>query len=556
MTKKIFRAVFMVAAAVLLACFIIIIDVLYSYFTTVQQEQLQAQTALVAQGVETEGADYLAGLELYGYRLTWIAADGTVLYDSDADLLQMENHAGREEILQALDTGSGFSTRFSATLAQKTIYQAQRLSDGSVLRVAVVQDTVLSLVMGMMQPVLLVLVIALLLSAVLARRLSRRIVEPLNQLDLDHPLENNAYEELSPLLIRIERQHLQIDNQLRELRLKQEEFSIITENMNEGLVLLGDRGQVLSINRAALLLFDVTEACLGSYFLFMPAGCDLQAAVEAALRDGSCMSENINHGGRKYMIEVNPIFSADSVSGAVLLCYDITEKDFAEQQRREFTANVSHELKTPLQSIMGSAELIANGMVQQEDMPRFINRISSEAARLVTLIDDIISLAQLDEGEKLNNEPVDLYLLAVETADILAEAAASCQVDITVQGGTAQVYGVRRLLSEIIYNLSENAVKYNRAGGRVEICVERQDNGSLLRVSDTGIGIPPEHQERVFERFYRVDKSHSRATGGTGLGLSIVKHAALYHQAEISLYSTVGQGTTVLVFFPDHTHEL
>ena len=549
MTKRIFRSIFLVACAVLLACFVLFFGVLYAYFTGIQQTQLRIQAALAARGVELSGLDYLAQLEDSDARLTWISPDGTVLFDNRAGADEMENHLDREEIREALGSGWGESARTSATLAEKTLYRAQRLSDGSVLRVAVTQRTVLAFVMGMLQPILLVFVVALVLSLLLARRVARRIVQPLNELDLDRPLENEAYEELTPLLTHIQQQHRQIDEQLKELSRKRQEFTAITDSMREGLILLNEQGSILSINRAAAALFGTDERCVGRDILTLDRSLDLQQALLRA-QNGQHAELVTDLAGGKYQIDASPVPEGQGVRGVVLLTFDVSERELAEQRRREFSANVSHELKTPLQSIMGSAELLENGLVRPEDQPRFFGHIRREADRLVTLVDDIIRLSQLDEGGELPREPLDLLTLAQEAVQPLEKTAQEHEVTLRVCGESVPFRGVRRLLCELIYNLCDNAVKYNRPGGRVEVTVRRVGAEAQIQVADTGIGIAPEHCSRVFERFYRVDKSHSRATGGTGLGLSIVKHVAADHGGQVELQSEPGRGTTVLVHLP------
>ena len=550
MTKRIFRSIFLVAVAVLLACLILIMGVLYEYFNTMQRNTLAAQMTLAAQGVQNEGLGYLNGLEESTYRLTWIQADGTVLYDSRADETAMENHADREEIQEALSTGVGESERTSATLAEKTLYRAVRLSDGSVLRICVTQYTVVTLLLGMLQPIAIVLLAAIVLSVILAKRVSKQITEPLNALDLDRPLENETYEELSPVLTRIERQHRQINSQLEQLRQKQDEFAAITGSMSEGLVLLDDKNTILSINPAAARLFGTDAACIGQNMLTVDRSLAMQKLIADA-QAGTRGEAVVALAGGTYQIDASPVTSNDKRIGVCILAFDVTEKAQAEQMRREFSANVSHELKTPLQSIMGSAELIENGLVKQEDLPRFVGHIRSEAGRLVTLIDDIIRLSQLDEGGELPVESVNLTALAGEAADALSGAAGAKNVTITVEGAPAEMQGVRRLLYEIVYNLCDNAIKYNVDGGSVKVSVSKESDGVLLSVADTGIGIPSEAQSRVFERFYRVDKSHSKESGGTGLGLSIVKHAAHQHHADIHLESAPGKGTTIQIHFPN-----
>ena len=545
MTKKIFQSILLVAGCVLLASLLIIMGFLYDYFGGVEENQLRDELSLAAAAVEDGGTDYLSRLTADRCRLTWIAADGSVLYDTKTNAESLENHASRAEVSQALATGTGESTRYSSTLMEKTMYYAQRLDDGTVLRISISRATV-----GMIQPLLIVLIVALILSGLLARRLSRRIVDPLNSLDLEHPLDNDAYEELSPLLKRIHRQHVEIQMQLRELREKTDEFTQITGSMREGLVLLDEHGSILSISAAAQALFGADAQCVGRDFLTIERSHEISAAIQAAAADGHS-EVRAERAGRVYQFDISRITSDGKFLGTVILAFDITEQEFAERNRREFTANVSHELKTPLQGIIGSAELIENGMVKPEDLPRFVGHIHAEAARLVTLIDDIIRLSQLDEGDAMPTEPVDLLAVSQEAAENLHDAAAARNVTVSVTGQPAVLPGVRRLIYEIVYNLCDNAIKYNRDGGRVDVTVAADAGGSSITVADTGIGIAPEHQARVFERFYRVDKSHSKASGGTGLGLSIVKHAVQYHHGRIELESTPGTGTTIRVVFPN-----
>lgn len=550
MTKKIFQSILLVAGCVLLASLLIIMGFLYDYFGGVEENQLRDELSLAAAAVEDGGTDYLSQLTADRYRLTWIAADGSVLYDTRTDAESLENHASRAEVSQALTTGTGESTRYSSTLMEKTMYYAQRLADGTVLRISISRATVGMIAVGMIQPLLIVLIVALILSGLLARRLSRRIVDPLNSLDLEHPLDNDAYEELSPLLKRIHRQHVEIQTQLRELHERTDEFTQITGSMREGLVLLDEHGDILSINAAAQALFGADAQCVGRDFLTIERSHEISAAIQAAVADGHS-EVRAERAGRVNQFDISRITSDGKFLGTVILAFDITEQEFAERNRREFTANVSHELKTPLQGIIGSAELIENGMVKPDDLPRFVGHIHAEAARLVTLIDDIIRLSQLDEGDAMPTEPVDLLAVSQEAAENLQDAAAARGVTVGVTGQPAVIPGVRRLIYEIVYNLCDNAIKYNRDGGRVDVTVAADADGSSITVADTGIGIAPEHQGRVFERFYRVDKSHSKASGGTGLGLSIVKHAVQYHHGRIELESTPGTGTTIRVVFPN-----
>lgn len=549
MTKRIFRATLLVGVAVLIASLALVMGVLYSYFGRVQESQLRDELSLAAVGVEKNGTDYLRALQSHQYRITWVRADGTVVYDTQADAETMENHAQRQEIQQALAAGEGESSRYSSTLLQKTVYYAQRLPDGTVLRLSAVRVTAGVLVLNMLQPILLVLAAALILSGVLAGRLARRITEPLNRLDLEHPLENDTYEELAPLLRRMEHQRRQIDRQMGELRQRSEEFDQITGSMNEGLVLLDEAGAILSINPAARRLLDADGDCVGQDFLTVDRDVTMSDALRQAAEQGHSEFRG-ERNGREYQFDVTRIQTEGRTAGTVLLVFDVTERAFAERNRREFTANVSHELKTPLQGIIGSAELLENGMVKQEDVPRFVGHIRAEAQRLVTLIGDIIRLSQLDEGEPMPTEPVELLAVAREVAENLRSAAETRNVTVEVTGTPATVSGVRRLLYEIVLNLCDNAIKYNTEGGRVEVEVAQDGGTAAVTVRDTGIGIQPEHQSRVFERFYRVDKSHSKASGGTGLGLSIVKHAVQYHHGVIRLKSEVGKGTEIRVTFP------
>ena len=549
MTKKIFRSTLLVAVCALLASLVLIMGCLYDYFAGLQSQALRDELTLAASGVSQGGETYLDTIDSNRYRLTWIAPDGTVLYDTQADASTMENHAAREEVQQALAAGEGESSRYSQTLLEKTIYVARRMDDGSVLRICVSRQTLAVLLLGMLQPVLVILLAAVIFSALLAKRLSHRIVEPLNAIDLDHPLEAKAYDEIAPLLGRINRQHEQIDDQLRELQRKTDEFTHITQSMPEGLVLLDNKNAILSINPSASKLFSAQAGCVGQNFLTLDRSTDVSQAIDRARETGHSETR-VELSGRIYQFDISRIESAGEKIGAVLLCFDITERETAEQARREFTANVSHELKTPLQGIIGSAELIENGMVKPEDMPRFIGHIRTEAQRLVALIADIIRLSQLDEGVEMPKENVELLSLAGEVAEDLRAAADKASVTITTDGQSSIVFGVRRLLYEMLYNLCDNAIKYNRPGGSVRIHVENREQEAAISVLDTGIGIAPEHQSRIFERFYRVDKSHSKASGGTGLGLSIVKHAAMYHGGKVALESEPGRGTEIRVTLP------
>ena len=544
MTSKIFRSTVFIAVMVLLCSLGIVMGVLYNHFTGVQVQQLKDELSLAVTGTEQYGNAFLENVEADRFRVTWIDTDGTVLFDTQADQSTMENHANREEIREALQNGNGSAVRTSYTLTKQTFYEAQKLKDGTVLRISTSQESAWFLMIDMLWPIILVALLAIGLSAILARRMAIKIVEPLNMLDLEQPLKNDVYEEISPLLHRVHQQHNKITAQMEELRRRADEFEQITENMQEGLILLNSDGTVLSINPTAKRLFNISEKCIGKNFLMIDRSIGMRNAVNDALDKGrGSVCKNIN--GRDYQFDLSRIESDDYIIGAVILAFDITERLQSEQMRREFSANVSHELKTPLQGIIGSAELLENGMVKPEDESLFVGHIRKEASRLVDLVEDIIRLSQLDEGITLPVENVDMLALAEDVKTILTSGADEKDVTLTVSGKGFTVKGVHRMLHEIIYNLCDNAIKYNVPSGSVTIHVEND----CLRVSDTGIGIPTEHQSRVFERFYRVDKSHSKASGGTGLGLSIVKHAAAYHNATLNLESTPGKGTTITVSF-------
>ena len=548
MTSKIFKSILTVAIAVLLSSLVIIIGALYPYFGNVQESQLKDELSLAADATEQLGESYLQGLDYDRYRLTWVDADGTVLFDSHADTAAMENHADREEIKEALVSGNGSSTRQSSTLTEQTIYEATQLNDGSVLRISVSRATALVLVLGMLQPIAIVLVIAMALSAWLAHRMAKKVVEPLNKLNLEKPMENEAYEELAPLLRRINAQHKEIKAQMQTLKRKQDEFEQITGNMKEALVLLDNRGRIISINPAARTLFGASASCIGEDFLTIDRKQNMRLALEHAKTQGHA-DFRAKENGREYQFDLSRIDSDGNSHGMVILAFDVTEQVNAEKHRQEFTANVSHELKTPLQSIIGSAELMENGIVKAEDVPRFVGHIRKEASRLVFLIDDIIRLSALDEGAEMPHEDVSLKVLSEEICESLADAAKLKDVSLEVTGDDGVVNGVRRLLYDVVYNLCDNAIKYNNPGGSVKVTVAEKSSEVMLSVQDTGIGISPEHQDKVFERFYRVDKSHSKQSGGTGLGLSIVKHAVQYHHGKITVESELNKGTTITVLF-------
>ncbi|MBE6794867.1 MAG: GHKL domain-containing protein [Ruminococcaceae bacterium] len=548
MTKKIFRSIILAVIAVLILSFSVVTLLLYNHFSNVSSTQLTDELSLAVQGVELSGEEYLKELQSKNYRLTLVAADGTVLYDTEAESAAMDNHKDREEIREAFNSGIGESERYSDTLTLKMIYRAEKLTDGSVLRISATQDSVVALLIDVLFPMIVIMILALIMSAFLARWLSKSIVKPLNTLDLENPADNDVYEELSPMLTKINKQHKQISKQMRELKKRADELEQIMTSMNEGLVLLDKSGAVISMNLGAKKLFDTDERSIGQDFLTVDRSLKMSRAVENAL-SGKHSEFREQRGGSEYQFGISPIESGGKTIGAVIICFDVSETAFAERNRQEFTANVSHELKTPLQSIIGSAELLENGLVKPEDTQRFIGNIRREATRLVSLINDIIRLSQLDENMESAKEETDLYALANEVKDVLTVSASKKNVEINISGESCVVNGVRRYLYEIIYNLCDNAIRYNNEGGRVNIDVHKDKNSVILTVEDNGIGIPFEHQSRIFERFYRVDKSHSKETGGTGLGLSIVKHAVAYHGGTLRLDSTFGKGTTITIVF-------
>ena len=549
MTKKIFHSILLVACTVLLACYLVILTSLNDYFTSLRKSQLKTQLSFASTAVEDEGIEYLKKLENGEYRLTLIDTDGTVLYDTNADAAAMENHSDRREFQEAFLSGYGESHRYSRTLTEQTYYFAKKLSDGSVLRISTSQVTVLSLLLGLLQPLLVIAFLAILLSVFLAKRASRNLVKPLNNLDLNDPLSNDVYEELSPLLRHMAQQNKQIALQMDELSRSQNEFNAITSNMSEGLIVLNKDGVVVSLNTAARKIFEAEEDSIGKDFLTIDRTPEISRAIKETL-SGKKQELEYEKNGRNYDLCINQIVEKDEVIGVLLLAIDNTEKIQAEQNRREFTANVSHELKTPLQSIIGSADLIESGLVKPEDMPRFIGHIKTDAARLVSLVNDIIRLSQLDENTEMNWENVDALSVAKEALEMVGPIAESRNISLTIKGEPAPLNSVHKLLYDIIYNLCDNAVKYNKEGGFVKVDVKTAGDKVQVAVSDNGVGIAPADQSRVFERFYRVDKSHSRESGGTGLGLSIVKHAVAYLKGSISLESTLGKGTTITVSFP------
>ena len=548
MTKKIFHSIFTVALVVLLASIGIATSFLYDYFNDSQVKQLKAELSLVADTVNNIGVEYFENFDSTVFRFTVVDTSGTVLYDTEVNASEMENHADREEIVEAFKTGTGSSARNSSTLTEKTFYEAVLLENGDVLRISVSQLTVGALVIGMMPAISAILLIAAVVALLLSHTMAKKVTEPLMQLDLDNPAENNTYEELTPILTKVYKQHKQIRSQMDALRRKSDEFEQIVSSMSEGLVLLDEHGMVLSMNTAAKKIFAVKKEIKGNDFLLVDRTSKMSKAIWNAL-EGSHSEYTEERHGSEYQFTINPIESDDKVLGAVILVFDISDRAFAERNRREFTANVTHELKTPLQSIIGSAELLETGLVKPEDTARFVGNIRKEASRLVNLINDIIRLSQLDEDNEPATEMVDLFDVAKEVVEVLTVSAAKRNITLQITGEPCTIFGVRRYIYEILYNLCDNAIRYNTDNGSVTITVGKEAERTVLSVADTGIGIPLEHHSRIFERFYRVDKSHSKETGGTGLGLSIVKHAVQYHNGKVSLDSEVGKGTTITVTF-------
>mgnify|MGYP005966566485 CR=1 FL=1 len=538
MTKRIFRSIFLVALVVLLLSVALLSVVFYNDYAVQYRSELKSEALSMAHAINGGLAeeDYLRSLEqdkISPIRITWIGADGTVRYDNEAAPAQMENHAARTEVADALRYGAGESERYSATLSQKTFYYACRLQDGTVLRLAGTRDSVLGILLRMLRPAVAAVLVAIALAWLLSYRLSKRIVRPLNALDLEHPEQAEAYDELSPLLEKISAQNRQIAAQMDELRRRQTEFTAITEHMNEGLLIVDARTNLLFCNPSARRLLQIENVEKQSV-LAVNRSEDFREAVQRAL-SGEHDLRTLTLDGRIYQLMANPAMEDGRLAGAVLVLLDVTEREDREQLRREFTANVSHELRTPLTSISGFAELIRDGIAKPQDVQHFAGNIYTEAQRLIALVGDIIRLSQLDEGS-VGSEKTDLRLdgMAASVVSRLQDAAAQHDVTLRTELKPCRVHGIAQIVDELIYNLCDNAIKYNRKDGSVTVSTAEENGQPVLRVADTGIGIPAAEQDRVFERFYRVDKSHSRAIGGTGLGLSIVKHAAAYHHARVA----------------------
>ncbi|MCI5794012.1 MAG: ATP-binding protein [Ruminococcus sp.] len=550
MFKKIFRSSLLTAMIVLLASIFLIMGILHGIFENQLEDQLQKETAFVATAIENEGISYFDNLSKDGDRVTLIDKDGTVLADSQVDVSKLENHGDREEVKQAETEGRGQSVRYSSTMTEKTVYYAQKLDNGQILRISADQFTIVTILLGISQPIAIVVIAAIVLSLILSTNVAKHIVEPINDLDLDDPMENTVYDELSPLLRKIAHQNSTIEEQLKEARQKQEEFRIITDNMSEGFIVIDNQMKILTYNAAALKLFGA-EQKTPENILALSRSKPFRDAIYKSL-DGEHSQAEMTTDERVYSIISNPVYDTEQeVIGAVIVVIDITEISRREQLRREFTSNVSHELKTPLTSISGFAEIMKSGGTDEATVVDFSRSIYDEAQRLVSLVSDIIKLSELDDGTiEYEPETVDLYTLSLEIASRLSPQAQEKKIHFTVNGEKAEITGVRKILDEIIFNLCDNAVKYNRSGGDVKVSVKNSADTVTVTVSDTGIGIPTVQQNRVFERFYRVDKARSKSIGGTGLGLSIVKHGVMYHNAQISLESKENEGTTVVINFP------
>lgn len=551
MSKKIFYSIVVVAMAVLTASLVITNGYLYDYFNKTQIERLKEELTLASVGVEAEGREYFDNFTSSLFRFTLISSMGEVLYDSQASYDKMENHIDREEIAEALESGTGDGARYSQTLTERTFYEAKRLKNGDVLRISATQMTIASLVMRMMPAICAIITVCLILSVLLSKKMAKSIVRPLEALDLDSPENNDTYEELTPLLSRLEKQHKQIEKQLRELEYRKAEFRQITSSMKEGLILLDKSGRILSINDAAVKLFNTEKENVGNDILHIDRSEGMRRAVDKAL-GGEHSEFHEQRDGREYAFMITPSLDGETLVGTVVLCIDVTEAVNAQRNRQEFTSNVSHELKTPLQAIIGSAELLERGLVKQEDTARFIGNIKNEAERLVALINDIIHLSELDEEKQVCSEVTRLDMVINDTLEQLAVPAEKKGVKLSADAEPCTIKGRERYVHEIVYNLCDNAIRYNKTGGTVHVTAKKDGGGVMLTVADNGIGIGKEHCDRIFERFYRVDKSHSRQTGGTGLGLSIVKHAVERCSGTIKLDSTLGEGTTVTVIFNEN----
>lgn len=550
MTSRIFKSIFLSTISVLIASILLFTFALNNYFATLSMKELANEAELVSQGMTLDADNYLNHLDLNeDYRITWISDDGTVLFDSKVDASKLENHLERDEIKEAYLYGKGESVRTSTTIGKTTLNYAIKLNDGSFIRISNDRETIWLTLLRLITPLLWILIVATLVSYIISKRVSKRIVEPMNHLDLDNPLNNQGYDEIAPLLVRIDHQNKQIKSQMEELTQKKKEFDDITSDMKEGLILIDENGNILSMNHSAKTLLNANDNVLGQHFLSISRNENFAELIKTAEETGNVEKE-IELNSKYLHISVSLVETNHS-RGYSILIYDVTSEHETEIMRREFTANVSHELKTPLQSIMGSSELLLNNMVKDKDIRSFNERIYKESKRLLSLIDDIIRLSELDEDTTISNStPINLKEIAEEVKETLTDSAEKHHVTVAYDLQDAPINGNVRLVYEIMYNLVDNAIRYNKENGTVTVKTNTLGNNSILSVSDTGIGIPQDAQNRIYERFYRVDKSHSRSTGGTGLGLSIVKHAVKRCNSEITLTSTLNEGSKFTVTFP------
>ncbi|HEN3042739.1 TPA: PAS domain-containing protein [Streptococcus agalactiae] len=546
MTKKIFRTTLSASLGIVLVTILMIMGFLYNYFNRIQREQLRTQTALASQGISFEGKDYFENLKTSNVRITWVDNKGQVLYDTQSDAKHMKNHANRQEIKEAIKSGYGESTRWSATLTEKSIYAAQRLNNGTIVRLSVAQQTIFYLLLGMMSPLAIIILLAIILSVLIARYIAKKVSEPLNNIDLDHPLSNDSYEEITPLLRRLDSHQSKIQHQKLLLQKRQKEIDTIISKIKEGMILLDDQARIVSINAEALKLFQINDDWHGRFMMEVSRDLTLKDLIDQGLK-GKKKEANIDIENNHYRVLVRPTTDNNRVTGLVVLLFDVTDQLQMEQLQREFTANVSHELKTPLHVISGYSELLANQMVPNEEVPQFAAKIHKESERLVKLVEDIINLSHLDEQEKLPQETVNLYDLTQKVLEGLQAKADKKHIQINFNGEEAILRGNPVLLNSLVYNLCDNALTYNHEKGQVNVTLKNSPDTITLEVSDTGLGIAEKDKKRIFERFYRVDKSRSKIVGGTGLGLSIVKSALDFHNGSIIVDSHLGQGTTMTV---------
>ena len=545
MTKKISKAIIMVSCITLLSAIILIAGSLNNYFTSIQRANQKEDLALVALGVDEIGLSFLESIETHQYRITWIDAEGVVLFDSEADVDTMENHGSRKEVLLAKEYGTGEDKRTSATLSEETLYSAKMLNDGTIIRISFTQLTIISLVYNMMKTLIIIIIISVILSIFLASRTAKKAVDPINNLDLDNPLHNDVYDEINPLLHRIDKQNKKIQNQIDVLKRQKEEIAFIADNVADGIIMLNKKGNIISCNKVAKKIFDCK---VDDYFLNFFRDLDYEVLIEDALK-GKDGKRKMKFGNEFYYFAASPILSNDENFAVFLFIHNITEEENALEIRRQFSANVSHELKTPLTSIMGAAELLTTDIVKPEDIKGFAANIQNEAANLLKLVQDIIKISRLDEQSKFEFEDTDLKVITNEVLSKLKAKADKKNIEINTEIINANIKAVPTVLYEMLYNLTDNAINYNKEGGKIFINMIKNNNSIIWQIKDTGVGIEQEQLPRIFERFYRIDKSHSKDTGGTGLGLSIVKNGAVLHKAKLDATSTIGKGTTITLEF-------